>query len=234
MVLPTVKRVVRSTLAAEGDAVSEGIEHAINARHLLLDVMGQVDRNDQLPITVYTDNNSLATRVQKATGANNDKRFAIVAASLRKTFAPDAKTPATLKWIATTKMVADALTKMISASLVAFCSAKRLRRPHVNFTSVLATFAAAMSPSVVYAATLDEMCPAVDSVHRAMSTSFFEQTMFFVGVITTIFAIAYGGYLVTARMLRLRNRTAPNHTSFIGDTDEYRKHLREYGHGPFR
>lgn len=50
-----MKRVVRSILAAEAYAVSEGVEHAIYARHLVLEAMGQLNSPDcNLPITVFT------------------------------------------------------------------------------------------------------------------------------------------------------------------------------------
>lgn len=84
--------------------------------------------------------------------ANSDKRFAIVDAALRHSFGCDPAFPMGLTWIATERMIADALTKaMRSASFVAFRPAKTLRRNRVSFASALATAVSAASFGAVCA-----------------------------------------------------------------------------------
>ena len=81
----TIKRVVRSTLAAEGYAVSEGLESAQWFRHLLTEShMSQSSLKDvekeslKRPAIVFTDSDSLANTVKKDVGQSHDKRFRIV------------------------------------------------------------------------------------------------------------------------------------------------------------
>lgn len=58
--------------------------------------------------------------------------------------------------------------------------------------------------------------------------------MFIVGVVTTMTVLTYGLYAIVSYVRRPYRRTWANRNSFIGDTDEYRAHLREHGRGPFR
>ena len=89
----TIKRVVRSTLAAEGYAVSEGLEAAQWFRHLLTEA--HMDRSSlkdvekeslKRPALVFTDIDSLASTVKKDIGQSHDKRFRIVVSMLREGF----------------------------------------------------------------------------------------------------------------------------------------------------
>lgn len=119
-------------------------------------------------------------------------------------------------------MVADALTKvMSSAALSASCSAKKAKRSHVQFATMAASAATASAQHAV--------CVASDHVRRVEDAAFFEQIMFAVGGATTIATIVCGMFRLFLR--RPPCLTAPNHTSFTGDTDEYREYLREYGRG---
>ena len=117
------RRVVRSTLAAEGYAVSECVEMCLYVRALLSEihhspgtqraVMGY--RQLKMPIHVYSDAQSLVTTVLRDVGVGSDRRFAIVVASLREVFT---KEGASLTWTPTWKQVADALTKVASSLLL--------------------------------------------------------------------------------------------------------------------
>lgn len=110
------KRIVRSTFSAEGHAVCEAFEHSKCAREPTLGILGRSRDHEPLPITIFTDRNPVSATVG---------RGAIVAAALWQTFHGDPTCPAKLRWISTGKMVADALSKMMSAtSLAAICSAK--------------------------------------------------------------------------------------------------------------
>lgn len=145
----TVKRVVRSTLGAEGYAVSEGIEQAYFVRAVLLDIYGVTNQDQRkwFPITTFTDSNSLYTTVRRDTGTSSDKRLAIVVAALRETFGTEQEAPAELKWISTHKMVADGLTKLMpSVALSAFCAGKaRAAARAVAAFALMAKPSAAMS-----------------------------------------------------------------------------------------
>ena len=81
----TIKRVVRSTLAAQGYAVSEGLESAQRFRHLLTEAhmarsfLKDVEKESlKRPAIVFTDSDSLANTVKKDVGQSHDKRFRIV------------------------------------------------------------------------------------------------------------------------------------------------------------
>ena len=115
----TIKRVVRSTLAAEGYAVSEAAEQSILLKQVLAECLkppgvrlSEVERAANADInTVYTDSGSLSDTVLKDTGRCADKRFKIVVAMLRQAFERDR---AQLKWADTKQMLADGLTKILT------------------------------------------------------------------------------------------------------------------------
>ena len=75
----TIKRVVRSTLAAEGYAVSEGLESAQWFRHLLTEAhmarssLKNVEKERlKRPAIVFTDSDSLANTIKKDVGQSHD------------------------------------------------------------------------------------------------------------------------------------------------------------------
>ncbi|CAE8625872.1 unnamed protein product [Polarella glacialis] len=117
----TVKRVVRSTLAAEAYAVSEAAEFAQMMCQLLTEITQPVavgaapqtlkaleQCSAQRPVMVITDSQNLASTVGKDATAVADKRLRIVVAMLRELFASPG---CTLQWRPTCLMMADPLTK---------------------------------------------------------------------------------------------------------------------------
>ena len=89
----TIKRVVRSTLAAEGFAVSEGLESAQRFRYLLPEMymarssLTNVEKERlRRPAHVFADTSSLANTVKQNVGQSHDKRFRIVLSMLRDGF----------------------------------------------------------------------------------------------------------------------------------------------------
>ncbi|CAE8636689.1 unnamed protein product [Polarella glacialis] len=117
----TIKRVVRSTLAAEAYAISEAAEFG----HLLRQLLQQVHHPEltlkQLEaaaptgaLLVVTDSQNLATNVPKDTSAVTDKRLRIVITMLRETFL-DPQQRTQLLWKPTGLMLADGLTKAVKA-----------------------------------------------------------------------------------------------------------------------
>ena len=123
----TVKRVCRSTLACEGYAVSEGVEQSLYVREILSEIetspgtqrVSHGHRMLDMNIDLFSDSNSLVTTVLRDTGLGADKRFAIVVAGLRETFAPKGPDRCRLSWTPTWRMVADPLTKIITSALLA-------------------------------------------------------------------------------------------------------------------
>ena len=122
----TVKRVCQSTLACEGYAVSEGVEHSLHVREILSEIETspgtQRSRHGHhtlnMDIDLFSDSNSLVTTVLRDTGLGADKRFAIVVAGLRGTFAPKGPDRCRLSWTPTWRIVADPLTKIITSALL--------------------------------------------------------------------------------------------------------------------
>ena len=113
----TVKRVVRSTLAAEAYAVSEATEHAELLRYLLSevyfgsDVLKSLEESEpKYPVTIVTDSHNLYANLPKDLTSIADKRLRIVIAMLRQTLVGRQFTE--LLWIRTIQMLADALTKV--------------------------------------------------------------------------------------------------------------------------
>ena len=121
----TVKRRVRSTLAAEAYAVSEGVEWCQVLRYILLElaqppkgtgsgsVLQQISKiRDSYPVTVHTDSDNLTKSCRFDSGAVKDKRLRIVIAMLREVLEIEPWTK--ILWISTNRMFADALTKIDS------------------------------------------------------------------------------------------------------------------------
>ena len=130
----TVKRVVRSTLAAEGYGVSEVMEMGIYLRNLLSEIhtspgslrLKNGFKELTLPVACFSESNSLVTSISKDAGHSSDKRLAIVLGMLREVVG-GGEPCVTSKWVPTWRMMADALTKLgISpALLVAFFGAAK-------------------------------------------------------------------------------------------------------------
>jgi hypothetical protein len=113
----TVKRVVRSTLAAEGYACSEAVETGYYARVLLEEMCGKPGRKTAIVeadsgkrlLETVTDSNSLEDSVKTDAGQPSDKRLRIVMSMLREAFA---EKTTNLRWANTHRMLADGLTKL--------------------------------------------------------------------------------------------------------------------------
>jgi hypothetical protein len=118
----TVKRVVRSTLAAEAYAVSEATETGQMLRQLLVEIRChskpkqlEVDAQKH-PLIVCTDSGNLSKTVPKDTSTVADKRLRIVITMLRDVFLGVENT--VLRWVPTRLMLADNLTKSTKLSLI--------------------------------------------------------------------------------------------------------------------
>ena len=119
----TVKRRVRSTLAAEAYAVSEGVEWCQVLRYILLELaqppkgsgstLQRISKIEhQYPVTVYTDSDNLTKSCRVDSGAVKDKRLRIVIAMLREVL--EIEPWVKILWIPTNRMFADGLTKVDS------------------------------------------------------------------------------------------------------------------------
>ena len=141
----TIKRVVRSTLAAE--AYSDAVEEAQLLRSVLaemwLSVPSSLPRSlrteemDSLRRSIVTlsDSFNFCQGVKSDKGTGSDKRLRIVTAMLRRVFC--GAQGATLAFVTTTTMLADALTKALVHCL-SLLSAMNARR-HVFVTSESST-----------------------------------------------------------------------------------------------
>ena len=98
-----VKRVVRSTLAAEALALEEVIEHAIFTRKLLGEMLGI---SKVVPIEVWTDNDAY-TAVHASTQID-DRRLRVEIASIKENMAKEA---VVVRWCRGDEMLANGLTK---------------------------------------------------------------------------------------------------------------------------
>lgn len=76
-------------------------------------------------------------------------------------------------------------------------------------------------------------CSAYDPVRNVDSTTTFVQSMFYVGVVTSVVLLVDVAAFVVSCFFTPVSRTAGNHESFIGDTDEHREYLCEYGFGGY-
>ena len=122
-----VKRVVRSTLSAEAYAISEASEYADWYRQVLTELrlasnlngppkLKDVERESvKIPMTTFTDSKNLEETVEKDAGVVADKRLRIVVSMLRESFGLP---HSVLRWIPTHTMVADALTKVMGATVL--------------------------------------------------------------------------------------------------------------------
>ena len=117
----TIKRVVRSTLAAEGHAVSEGLDsaqwfgHLLTEAHMTRSSRKNVEKESlKRPAFVFTDSDSLANTVKKDVRQSHDKRFRIVVSMFREGFRENTS----LQWLPTHLQVADPLTKTMERDIL--------------------------------------------------------------------------------------------------------------------
>ena len=103
-----IRRVVKSTLAAETLAMVDMAEACIFYRKLLLELLQLGDNTDNIKITCKTDNSCLYDAVHSTTQIL-DKRLRIEMAILREMI--DRKEISKIYWIPTDAQIADSLTK---------------------------------------------------------------------------------------------------------------------------
>ena len=119
----TAKRTVRSTLAAEAYAVSEGVETCQFLRHVLLELLhdprspgGTLQKIEtvrwKIPIVCCTDSDNLDKSIKSDSGTVKDKRLRIVVAMLREVV--ELEPWLKVLWINTQRMVAEGLAKLES------------------------------------------------------------------------------------------------------------------------
>ena len=118
----SIKRVCRSTLAAESNAVLMGVEAADYVRSILVEMTnpGVKVRNLEnefvkRPLLAFTDAKSLEATVSKDAGQPSDKRVKILVAQIKEIL-NEGRSPeegsTTIHWCDTSQMVADVLTKL--------------------------------------------------------------------------------------------------------------------------
>lgn len=160
MILPisgysgTVKRTVRSTLAAEAYAVSEGVEAAQFLRHVLLELLqdprqpgSTLQRVEKvrwtIPIVCCTDSDNLDKSIKSDSGSVKDKRLRIVVAMLREVV--ELEPWLKILWINTQRMVADGLTKLdspLAALIEGFMTAVKVQFPASTKTKEISNISA--------------------------------------------------------------------------------------------
>ena len=98
-----IRRVVRSTLAAETMALQEGIDEALYLQRLFTELMP----SQKFPIDVYTDNQGVVDAIC-STKLVDDRRLRLDMGSLKQTFERDVRK---LVWIPSSLNLANCLTK---------------------------------------------------------------------------------------------------------------------------
>jgi len=199
----TVKRIVRSTLAAEAYSVSEAVEHGQWLRHILTEFQLATKTPSGAPVPIrtvelecvkrplitFTDSHNLADTVGKDAGTCADKRLRIVISMLRQAFAPGEGT--VLLWLQTVYMVADGLTKLLTPKQKALIRAYFGSVKH-DIEEPLARGPAPRSPAVKIAAAL-AMLPRA-AAHSPGSDAMYLSGVF-VGISGTLFFMAILGFL---------------------------------------
>ena len=103
-----IKRVVRSTLAAEALSLAEGCESAFLVGSLLTELIhGKQDHRNLIPISAFVDNKSLVQNVYSTTMVS-EKRLRIDVAIIQE-MVRDSEL--TIRWIEASFQLADSLTK---------------------------------------------------------------------------------------------------------------------------
>ena len=101
-----IKRVVKSTLAAEALALVEGLDACYFVRSILLEMI-PVTKVNVIPIKCYTDNKSLSENIH-STKLISEKCLRLDLASIKESVnAGDIE----VVWIRTSKQISDCLTK---------------------------------------------------------------------------------------------------------------------------
>ena len=101
-----IKRVVRSTLAAETLSLSEALDHTIYLKQIVMELT-TVD-GDSIPIEAFVDNQSVEDALYSTKSAD-DKRLRIDIGSIKQMLTTE--DVAKIQWIPGDKMIANGLTK---------------------------------------------------------------------------------------------------------------------------
>eukprot|EP00435_Cladocopium_sp_Y103_P057754 s1878_g20.t1 len=111
----SIKRVCRSTLAAESNAFLMGVEAADYISALLREILNPnvsltdlEDHYPKKPIIAFTDAKSLEATIVKEAGQPSDKRVKLLVAQIKEYLAENCR----VIWVDTSQMLADVLTKV--------------------------------------------------------------------------------------------------------------------------
>ena len=125
-----LRRVARSTIAAETLAASDACETCILLSSQIAEIMGM----EKLPIVLVTDNESLANATRSTTSVE-EKRLRIDIAALREMV--NSKEIHDIRWVPTEHQLADCLTKQGAKSdklMAVIQQQMRLNSDHLRFT----------------------------------------------------------------------------------------------------
>ena len=103
-----IRRLAKSTQAAETLAMVDALEASIYYRKFILELLNLEDNKDNVQITCKTDNNAVFSSVNSSTQIL-DKRLRIEAAILRELL--ETKEIHSVQWVPTDCQIADSLTK---------------------------------------------------------------------------------------------------------------------------
>ena len=113
-----IHRVVRSTLAAEGGALSNAHDRSDFARVIFAEMMGKLPRTDHwqealkvVPGYLVVDAKSLFDMLNKVGALTSERRVALDVISVKEALEED---QSKLRWVPTRHMLADVLTKLMT------------------------------------------------------------------------------------------------------------------------
>ncbi|XP_078490921.1 uncharacterized protein LOC144747058 [Ciona intestinalis] len=112
-----IKRVIRSTLAAEASAACDAVEAAYYLSYMITELFYGKGHGTKLPIHAITDNRSLYDAVHSRKGVA-DKRLRIDIAVLKEMM--ETNKLLSMEWVESKKQLADALTKQGVSSIPLF------------------------------------------------------------------------------------------------------------------
>ena len=135
----TIKRVVRSTLAAESASASKAFDRAVYCRALLSECMlgpkarsmRWTDMVQSVPMLFLSDCRSMVEHIKKTGASTDEKRVAMDLADLRHGI----DNGDIISWMPTRKMVADCLTKHLTLDeeIEAICELLRSGKMHFRY-----------------------------------------------------------------------------------------------------
>ena len=135
----TIKRVVRSTLAAESASASKAFDRAVYCRALLSECMlgpkarsmRWTDMVQSVPMLFLSDCRSMVEHIKKTGASTDEKRVAMDLADLRHGI----DNGDIISWMPTRKMVADCLTKHLTfdEEIEAICELLRSGKMHFRY-----------------------------------------------------------------------------------------------------